>query len=86
MLTLLTAIKTLLAQLVSGSGSLAIAKGKELASMRELYIGTGGTLIGRLRNDSQDVDFGTVANATRLPYDFAFISSDSTASGFVAIS
>jgi hypothetical protein len=46
----------------------------ELAPMRALYVGTGGTFVGRLRNDSEDRTF-VVADGAILPFDFKLIKS-----------
>lgn len=72
----------------SGKASEEVASNVELDEMRELYVGTAGTLLAWLRDDDlgeASRDFGTVPDNFRLPYDFKKIDATSTASGFVAI-
>jgi hypothetical protein len=56
--------------------------------MRELYVGTGGDIVGKLIGDDPDGADRTwknVSSGTRLPYAFAIIKTASTAADMLAI-
>lgn len=58
---------------------------EELAPMRALYVGTGGNIVGQLRNDTEDRTFKNVPDGTVLPFDFKLITTDTDAEDLIAI-
>lgn len=56
------------------------------AGMRQLWVGTGGTIVGRLKDDEADQTWTNIPNGTKLDWEFLFIrATNTTVSGLVAI-
>lgn len=68
------------------SRSEPVTKGTPLpAGSRALYVGTGGSVIGRLEGDTADRSFLNVANGAVLPFAFQVVTIGSTAADLVAL-